>query len=123
MLDAGLFLDQRCELIDGDLIDKRGQKPPHAAAIRRVFDCFWRLFEAGRVLVQAPIEVSSSDQEWNWPEPDLAVLTLAKPRIQPAASRGDELLVAMEVADTTVWCDSVTKRDLYARAGAPNIGS
>jgi hypothetical protein len=30
MLDAGLFAGQRFELIDGDLIDKMGQNPPHS---------------------------------------------------------------------------------------------
>jgi hypothetical protein len=33
MLQAGLFAGERYELIDGDLIDKMGQNPPHGAAI------------------------------------------------------------------------------------------
>jgi Uma2 family endonuclease len=33
--------------------------------------------------------------------------------------RGDELLLVLEVADTTVRYDATTKRDLYARAGVP----
>jgi hypothetical protein len=30
MQEAGLFAGQRFELIDGDLIDKVGQNPPHS---------------------------------------------------------------------------------------------
>jgi Uma2 family endonuclease len=33
--------------------------------------------------------------------------------------RGDEPLLAVEVADTTARYDATTKRDLYARAGVP----
>jgi len=31
MSEAGLFAGHRFELIDGDLIDKMGQNPPHAS--------------------------------------------------------------------------------------------
>ena len=34
MDEAGLFAGQRLELIEGDLIDKMGQRPPHSSAIR-----------------------------------------------------------------------------------------
>jgi hypothetical protein len=30
MLEIGILDGQRCELIDGELIDKMGQNPPHA---------------------------------------------------------------------------------------------
>ena len=33
MLEGGLFEGQRYELIEGDLIDKMGQHPPHAYVI------------------------------------------------------------------------------------------
>ena len=35
----GFFEGQRYELIDGDLIDKMGQKPPHAVAIQNLLRC------------------------------------------------------------------------------------
>jgi Uma2 family endonuclease len=119
MLDAGLCLIQRCELIDGDLIEKMGQKPPHASAIRLAADLFVEIFGAGRVLVQAPIEVALAEQKWNWPEPDVAVLAQASLEYEQRHPRGDELLVLLEVADTTVRHDAFKKRDIYARAGVP----
>jgi Uma2 family endonuclease len=119
MLEAGLFEDQRCELIDGDLIDKMGQNPPHASSIRLISDYFRNLLGDGRVLVQAPIEVAAGDQKWSWPEPDVAVLAHPSLEYQRRHPRGDELLVLVEVADTTVRYDSIRKRNLYARAGVP----
>ena len=53
------------------------------------------------------------------PEPDLAVLAEFKTDYARRHPRGDELLLAVEVADTTVRYDATMKRDLYARAGVP----
>ncbi|HEY6342571.1 MAG TPA: Uma2 family endonuclease [Bryobacteraceae bacterium] len=119
MLEAGLSMIERCELIDGDLIDKMGQNPPHAAAIRRTAVAFTEIFGADRILVQAPIEVAAGDQKWTWPEPDVAVLAQSSPEYDQRHPRGDELLVLVEVADTTVRQDAFKKRDIYARAGVP----
>ncbi len=119
MMDAGLLLGQRLELIDGDLIDKMGQNPPHSRAIRLVVSRLARIFAVERILVQAPIEVASADQKFNYPEPDIAVLAEDRPDYGQRHAVGDELLLVVEVADTTVWHDATTKRDLYARAGVP----
>ncbi len=117
MLDAGLFAGQRFELIDGDLIDKMGQNPPHAYAIRVLLVWLAKILGAATVRVQLPIEVASADQEWTWPEPDLALLSDSKADYRRRHPRGDELLLVIEVADSTVQYDAGLKRDLYARAG------
>lgn len=119
MLDAGLFAGQRFELIDGDLIDKMGQNPPHSYAIRTLFDWLTKIFGAKLVQVQQPIEAGAVDRERSLPEPDMAVLIESKADYRRRHPRGDELLLAIEVADTTVRYDATMKRDLYARAGIP----
>jgi Uma2 family endonuclease len=119
MLGAGLFAGQRFELIDGDLIDKMGQNPPHSYAIRTLFAWLIQIFGAKQVQVQQPIEASAPDRERSVPEPDLAVLVELKADYRQRHPRGDELLLAIEVADTTAQYDATTKRDLYARAGVP----
>lgn len=117
MLQAGLFAGQRLELIDGDLIDKLGQKPPHVYAIQLVFAWLAQILEPGRILVQAPIQAGTPDRKWSLPEPDLAVLAEQKDDYRERHPRGDEVLLVVEVSDTTVQHDTTTKRDLYARAG------
>jgi Uma2 family endonuclease len=119
MLEAGMFAGQRFELIDGDLIDKMGQKPPHAYAIRLLFALLTNIFGEKRISVQLPIEISTLDQERSLPEPDLAVLMESKAEYRGRHPRGDELLLLIEVADTTVQYDATIKRDLYARAQVP----
>jgi len=117
MLDTGLFAGQRFELIDGDLIDKMGQEPPHAYAIHLLQIRLVKIFPPMQVQIQSPIE--AADQEESLPEPDLAILADLKDDYRRRHPRGDELLLAIEVADTTVRYDTTTKRDLYARAGVP----
>jgi Uma2 family endonuclease len=118
LLESGVFDGQRFELIDGELIDKRGQGPRHASAIRRLQTQVVKTFGVERMLVQAPIEAGPRDRKWSQPEPDVAVLTTA----QEFASRhpdGNELSLAIEVADSSLRQDANRKRDMYAHAGIP----
>ncbi len=119
MIDAGIFAGQRCELIDGDLIDKMGQKPPHSSAIVLAHEAFLRLFNFRRLRAQLPVELRGADRRWNLPEPDLAVLAEANPEYGNRHPRADEMVLIVEVADTTARYDLSTKRDLYAHSGAP----
>jgi Uma2 family endonuclease len=119
MLDAGLFAGERFELIDGDLIDKMGQNPPHSHSLRLLHAWLTKIFGGERIQVQQPIEAAPAEQERSLPEPDFAVLAELKQDYGRRHPRGDELLLAIEVADTTAQYDATTKRDLYARAGVP----
>ena len=119
MMDLGLFAGQRCELIDGDLIDKMGQKPPHSTGIQKIANLLAAVFGIHRLRIQLPIEASTADRERSMPEPDLAVLKAASVDYEQRHPNGDELLLVVEVSDTTAQYDSTTKRDLYARAGVP----
>ena len=119
MLDAGLFAGQRFELIDGDLIDKMGQNPPHSQALRLVHAWLVKIFGAVRIQVQQPIEAAAAERERSLPEPDFSVLAEIKGEYGRRHPRGDELLLTVEVADTTVRYDATTKCDMYARAGVP----
>jgi len=119
MVAAGLFEDQRYELIDGELIDKMGQNPPHASTIRRSGNALGSWFGFERVQAQLPIEAGVPDRERSLPEPDLAVLRESKPDYDWRHPRGDEVLLVLEVGDTTAQFDLQRKATLYARAGVP----
>jgi Uma2 family endonuclease len=119
MLDSGIFAGQRLELIDGELIDKMGQNPPHAATLRQVLLLLAEIFGLNLVLGQSPVEVATRDSKSNFPEPDLSVLREWKQDFFVRHPRGDELLLAVEIADSTLASDTTTKLGLYARAGVP----
>jgi Uma2 family endonuclease len=118
LLEEGFFDGQRFELIDGDLIDKMGQNPPHASAIRRLMVLLATTFGIERLMVQAPIEAGPRDRKWSQPEPDLAVLAAASDH-SARHPDGHELSLAVEVADSSVRHDANRKRDMYAAAGVP----
>ena len=115
---SDLFPAQRCELIEGDLIDKMGQKPPHAYLITLLNAIFSQLYP-GLVRVQLPIALPDPHGITSEPEPDLAVL-----RGQGAAAEflrrhpgPEDIALLIEVADSTFQFDRETKARLYARSG------
>lgn len=120
MEDSGLLAGQRFELIEGDLIDKMAQKPPHAAGVAWIHEFLVESFGVRRVRVQMPVEVAIRDQAISLPEPDCAVLAERKLEYDRGRHpRGDELLLIVEVSDSSLQQDLVVKSALYARAGVP----
>jgi Uma2 family endonuclease len=119
LIEAGFFAGQRYELIDGDLINKMGQRPPHAAGIMLIQEWLATFIEVGRIRVQLSMEAARGDRKWTIPEPDVAVVAERKPDYAHRHPRGDEMLLAVEVADSTVRFDLTRKAVLYARAGVP----
>jgi Uma2 family endonuclease len=121
MLDAGVFAGERFELIDGELIDKMGQNPPHASAIADLNSILTDLYGTRRIRIQMPIRVGGEDDQWNEPEPDLAVLAAGRTAndFRREHPRATDLELVVEVADSTLRYDTTRKRELYARAGVP----
>src|SRR5689334_11104025 len=119
LLRKGFFAGQRYELIDGELIQTMGQDPPHASGIRRLKRWLVSVFGDDPVQIQMPIELSGPDRDYSVPEPDLAVLPKLKLEHEDRHPRADELILAVEVADTTVRLDLTRKVALYAASGLP----
>lgn len=111
------LLTERYELIDGEIISKMGQKPPHAYVVSVLMDWLISLFGSLHVRIQSSINIGDADPELNDPEPD-AVVT-AQPAIAYAERHPGpaDLLLAVEVSDTTLRFDLRNKALLYARAG------
>jgi Uma2 family endonuclease len=119
LLESGFFLGQRYELIDGDLIDKMGQKPPHAYGVESVSEWLREAFPGRRVRVQLPIELTGQERDLSVPEPDVAVLKERRPEYQSRHPRSDELVLVVEIADSSAPFDLGRKAEIYAGAGVP----
>ncbi len=117
LITEGILEGQRYELIDGDLIDRMGRKPPHTVAIQNLFDLLFGIFGVGFVRGQSSLDVSDGDRERNEPEPDIVVTERAKTHYLDHHPRGEECLLVAEVSDTTLRSDLTRKSALYARAG------
>src|SRR5438094_9313716 len=67
------FLIGRYELIDGEIISKMGQNPPHRMTVVLLHAWLTAVFGALSVQTQATIDVGDADPDHNEPEPDAAV--------------------------------------------------
>jgi len=114
--EAGI-LTGRYELVDGEILSKTGQKPPHAAVIGFLLRWLAGVFGAGFVRVQLTIEVGTADPDHNEPEPDVTVTRLPVDDYVARHPGPEDLLLVVEVSDTTLRLDRGTKASLYAHDG------
>jgi Uma2 family endonuclease len=116
MASMGLLDGERLELIDGELLRKMGKNNPHVWTVMLLHKWLQSAFGFDRVSKEDPINVADGDNEHNEPEPDLVVLRQPRSpdKMKPSP---DNLLLVIEVADSTRSFDLTKKADLYARAG------
>ena len=113
---AGLWDQQRLELIEGELISKMGKKRPHVNALVAVQAWLVRTFGEQFVNPGAPIDVAPEDNPTSEPEPDLVVLTKPSREFRDANPRPGDLRLVVEISDSTLGFDLTVKAELYARA-------
>jgi Uma2 family endonuclease len=112
MGEAGLFLEERVELLDGVIVRMSTRSAPHDSVIERLTELLLpRLVGRARVRIQ----LAFAADEYSEPEPDVAVVSRSEPRADHPAHAS--LLV--EVSASTLRFDRTAKASIYARAGAP----
>jgi Uma2 family endonuclease len=114
--DAG-FLTGRYELIDGEIISKMGQTPPHTYGSRALMAWPIAAFGADRVAIQATLDLVEHSPDYDEPEPDAMVTVEGAAAYVDRHPRPDDLLLLVEVADSSVRFDRTAKAALYARSG------
>lgn len=119
MGQAGILAeDARVELIEGEIVEMTPIGSRHAACVDR-FNRLFTGFLGQRVIVrvQNPIRLGPYSE----PQPDLTLLR-ARPDFYAKAHPGPEdVLLLVEVADTTADLDRNVKVPLYAQARIPEV--
>src|SRR5215471_13271332 len=113
LLDA----DSRVELLEGEIIEMAPIGDAHAATSNRLNRLLvLAVGERGIVAVGNPVRLSQRSE----PQPDFSVL---RPRAdyQTKGPRPEDVMLAVEVSDTTLRRDRRVKLALYARAGIPEF--
>lgn len=113
--EQGIFRpDERLELIRGEIIRKMSpQGRPHARTINRIVKALEAIFVSGcHVASQQPLYVSEESE----PEPDVAVIKGESEDYEEHPTPADVLLI-VEVSDSTVRFDRHEKAALYAEVG------
>ncbi|MBK5940013.1 Uma2 family endonuclease [Halochromatium roseum] len=109
--------DDRVELIDGEIIDMPPIGSPHGGAVKRIANRLARAFsETDAILaVQDPFRLS----DFSEPEPDIALLRPRDDFYAKSHPRPADVLLLIEVAETSLRYDRDKKLPLYARASIP----
>jgi Uma2 family endonuclease len=113
MVETGILTqDDRVELIEGEIVEMSPIGDAHAAFVANLNHLLVHgVGDRARVWVQGPLRVPPRSK----PQPDLALLR-SRSYVRAGATTDDVLLV-IEVADTSLQYDRTVKLRLYARAG------
>ncbi len=116
---AGIFRpEDRVELIDGEIIEMSPIGKAHAACVNRLNRSFSdRLRSRVLVSVQNPVRLAPESE----PQPDIALLRPRADDYAGAHPGPEDVLLLVEVADTTQAYDRDVKAPLYARAGIKEV--
>ena len=110
-LSGALLEDARVELIEGRIMDMTPTGSKHAACINRLANELFPILHGRAILsIQNPIQLSDNAQ----PEPDIAILRFREDFYRDNHPRAEDVLMIIEVADTSLEYDRRIKNPLYA---------
>jgi hypothetical protein len=113
MIKRGILTENdRVELIRGEILEKMAIGNAHAAGVKRLNRLFSnRVGDRAIVGVQDPILLTDSE-----PEPDVTLLQPRDDFYATVTPRPADVLLLVEVSDSTLADDQNIKRPLYAQA-------
>jgi Uma2 family endonuclease len=117
MAEAGIFTeDQHIELINGEIFDMPPIGSFHADIINTLTRVFYQQINDNiRISVQNPIRLSDLSE----PEPDIALVKNKNYRLQHPTA--DDVLLLIEVADSSLHYDRTIKLPQYASHQIPEV--
>jgi Uma2 family endonuclease len=119
MAAAGILTsDERVELIEGEVITMSAIGSPHAACVSRLVRMF--ITNVGNhttIWPQNPVRLN----DFSEPVPDIAVLKSRSDHYSARHPLPEDVLLLIEVADTTPLKDRNVKIPLYARSGIREV--
>ena len=115
--EAGIFTeDDRVELIDGEIRDMTPIGQPHAWIVNRLARrLFTRLADRTYVSVQNPLRLDGHTE----PQPDLVVARGGEDDYADRHLEAGDVLLVIEVADSSLRYDRAEKMPRYGRSGIP----
>lgn len=119
MLDSGILRENdRVELIEGDIVRMSPIGSPHAAIVKRLIRALsQQLGDRAILSAQDPVRLDDLSE----PEPDLAVLRPRDDFYAAAHPGSGDVLLLVEVGDTSLVYDRETKLPLYAAHGIAEV--
>ena len=117
MAEAGIFHeDSRVELIRGQIIDMAPIGGPHGGTVNQFnYLLIMGVARRGVVSVQNPVRLD----DFSEPQPDFAVLQPRADYYKSGTPKAEDVLLIIEVADSSLNFDRRVKTALYAENGIP----
>jgi Uma2 family endonuclease len=117
MAQAGILAeDDRIELIGGEIVEMSPIGRDHASTVARVAALFYRTFADGACMwPQNPLHLSDDTE----PQPDLALLRFRDDFYASELPLAGDVLLVVEVSDSSATYDRRFKVPLYSRHGIP----
>lgn len=113
-----LHEDDRVELIEGELVAMTPIGSNHSGTINTLNRALvMAVGDRGVVAVQNPVQLDDLSE----PQPDFSILKPRADDYRRATPRPDEVLLIIEVADSSLAYDRAVKQALYARHGIPEF--
>jgi Uma2 family endonuclease len=119
MAEVGILgEDDRVELLDGEIVLMTPIGARHASTVARLNERFHSVVgKRASLSVRLPIRLS----DYSEPEPDLALLKRREDFYTERLPEPEDVLLVVEVADTSQRTDRDKKIPLYARAGIAEV--
>lgn len=109
--------DDRVELIQGEIVEMSPISSTHAAIVARLTQLLVQQLPEQIVWVQNPIQLGTQSE----PEPDIAVLRSREDYYASELPHAEDVLLLVEVADSSLRRDREVKLPLYAAAGIAEV--
>lgn len=117
MGEAGVFSeDDRVELVEGEIVEMTPIGRRHASCVGRLTEIFGGYSQA-ILWVQNPVQLDVYTEV----QPDVALLRRREDFYSRSHPTPSDVLLAVEVADTSAAYDREVKLPLYARSGVPEV--
>jgi Uma2 family endonuclease len=118
LTELGFFHeDDHIQLINGELIEMVAKGRAHETCLRKL----WKelpvvIGNRATLQSQAPITIPPKSE----PEPDFAIVKNRDDDYLSSHPQGEDVLLVIEVADSSIEYDQKVKIPLYAKAGIPD---
>lgn len=118
LIDLGFFTENdKIELIRGEIIDMAPKRTPHSVCNSILFGELYKLLgNRANVRGQEPITLLRNSE----PEPDVVIARKKDDNYLSAHPAAADIILVIEISESTLRYDRETKLSLYAEAGINN---